>query len=1337
MAKNPFTSSFDDPVLRSALNKARFGKRFSDSTVQNIAGGYGARTMDAGFELADATTFGAKLSALDQNELAKRFGAQLQGGRPLFTGQGVDLGQRQANIDISDLMQAQGMQNPTLSLQNLLGADTEFSRGLSDKVRSQYNQTGLLNQLGEEQTAQAFIDAIRANPNAGDPTASFSGLEGAPSLAFSELQKRRDDPFSYNVLNRIANFTDTYNPDAPNTPMGQEQQRFDAAVAEGVAADEVEAARVESGGYDDSALRTQLREQQELLRQMSSRLEQGTTDQGSMQDAFSEFIGAQQQGVSADVMSQLLSSANQGRVSATDIQNIVNASSEGRLGEQDISRIIGQQLVNADIRGQVGEAVKTEFGDVLTEQMVNRTAQEKEQFESLLAMLNQRQQAEERIAREGFARQDAIRREQESAVGETIDVAEQAGRDAYGNVRGLPLVEADFSATEDLRQTLEDAITQRIGGTDLDAIRTERLAQLDEDAGSSREALTEQLNRLGLLRAGGDTADVLGEFEGQVVRGRQGIEADLQQMQQDLITQGITSGTTLRQGETTTEMARVQDMSRQMQAARDLDIRRNMLQQEVADRTLGRGLTRLGPTERERFENQLRSQKESEYLSRSELSQRTDLADAALTSQETENRLQRELDQKLSDDRIDATRAEGQYARGQERFLLQQSNVQRGLDRNLEKRRLDLTETGQESELDLREKDLDRLVALDAESLRQFDVEDARIVAEAKLNREQQTGMQDSAETFQAEQAILDRQLQENLLSSQQQQEEARAQRIMENTNEQQLAERNLRESESNFARLQQTAERTAQENFQRGLVTREEAQRQSDRTQQITLADKQIEQQNLSQRLQREHEFQVNLESRNFQNQEARRAEEFQNTQNAFQRGMITSEAALDRTNRLEAERRADVRRNAENQINRDFQVEQVDRERDFTREQNLFVSQQNELNRAQQQLDRDAQVDILRRQQGFQGAQNLAERQLQLTLLQEQHDLQSAEAKLARGFTSQQNTADRQQQLVTLRENFRLQSQQQQSEQAFQRELQSLDASQRQADRDLQTTENALQRGVITSEAALDRSNQINAQSREFQNQRSILTQQFNQQREQNQFLSQERANNELFASAQADLDRAASSALQANQLGFERLQRSADRGERQLDRDEAARFQIAQQGFEGAQRKAERTQQENLARLSREQQGEQFARAQDFTEEQADQDALYRAIGTLLAAQEGGMDLGIGQREAAPGGLEALLRGQLGRQLDIDLTNFGPTQQPRNTDVVTDFNPPKGFTLIQQGEAQNSSGDRYTYNYNMGGWEYNPSAITDASGNPIDNNSSTLDSDSTESNRRGGRG
>ena len=157
MAKNPFTSTFDDPILKSALTKARYGKQFSGGTVQNIAGGFGARGMDAGFELADAMSFGKKLSSLDQNELAKRFGAQLQGNQPLFTGQGQALADRQANIDISDLMGGVGPQGTTLSLQNLLGADTEFSRGLSDKVRSGYNQTGLLNQLGEEGTAQALM----------------------------------------------------------------------------------------------------------------------------------------------------------------------------------------------------------------------------------------------------------------------------------------------------------------------------------------------------------------------------------------------------------------------------------------------------------------------------------------------------------------------------------------------------------------------------------------------------------------------------------------------------------------------------------------------------------------------------------------------------------------------------------------------------------------------------------------------------------------------------------------------------------------------------------------------------------------------------------------------------------------------------------------------------------------------------------------------------------------------------------------------------------------------------------------------------------------------------
>ena len=181
---------------------------------------------------------------------------------------------------------------------------------------------------------------------------------------------------------------------------------------------------------------------------------------------------------------------------------------------------------------------------------------------------------------------------------------------------------------------------------------------------------------------------------------------------------------------------------------------------------------------------------------------------------------------------------------------------------------------------------------------------------------------------------------------------------------------------------------------------------------------------------------------------------------------------------------------------------------------------------------------------------------------------------------------------------------------------------------------------------------------------------------------------------------------------------MQRSADRGERQKDRDEAARFQIAQQGFEGAQRLADRDE----ARLSREQQRDQFARAQDFTEEQARQDDLYRAIGTLLAAQEGGMDLGIGQREAAPGGLEALLRAQLGNQLDIDLTNFGTRQRVEPVDgAVTDTNPPRCMTLINAGQAVDGSGNTYTYNYDNGGWEYSLSNYYDT-----DNR--------TESSRRG---
>ena len=112
-------------------------------------------------------------------------------------------------------------------------------------------------------------------------------------------------------------------------------------------------------------------------------------------------------------------------------------------------------------------------------------------------------------------------------------------------------------------------------------------------------------------------------------------------------------------------------------------------------------------------------------------------------------------------------------------------------------------------------------------------------------------------------------------------------------------------------------------------------------------------------------------------------------------------------------------------------------------------------------------------------------------------------------------------------------------------------------------------------------------------------------------------------------------------------------------------------------------------------------------------------------MLAAEEGGMDLGIGQQEGAPGGLPALLRAALGGQLGQDLAYFGDKQRTASqvAGAITDSNPPRGMSLTDKGIAQDGSGNTYEYDYNKGGWYYNPLLNTDNSDNR------------TESNRRGG--
>ena len=1296
MAKNPFrtTVGANDPIFQKAMMQKRFGKNFDDQQWKNVISGMGADTAQAGFEFADLFSAGApNIAGLDPQEVAKRFAGQLQGHRQMLPGQQLDMSKLSADIDLTDLLGANTTNNPlhsrNVSLQNLLGAGTDFSRAVQSQLTPMMASRLGGSNLSEGATAQAFIDAIKRDPNAGDPTATFSSLEGAPSLAYSNLQAHAAaDPFSRNVLERIRNFTNTYDPSAPDRPMGQEQQRFDAAVAEGVAADQAETARIESGGYDDSALRTQLSEQQNLIKQLSDRLNQPSRDTQAVQAGQTQ---------TQAMLGQLLGREQLG---SAQLQELLAQSQQGRVTEDAISQIMQNQLTQADIRGQVGQAVQSEFGDVFTQAMIDKQSAEQQRFDTLMESLSARQQQEEQLSREQFARQDAIREQQEAAVGETIREAERAGQSAYENVRGLPMYQADFSATDPLRQSIQDAITSRLGGTELDAMATERYAQLDEDAARQRADLTERLSRLGLLRQGGDTADVLGEFEGQVVRGRQGIASDMQQMQQDLITQGITEGTDFRGQEADTELRRIDQQAQQTQSARDLDLRRHVLQQDVADRVLSRGLTRLGPTERERFENQLRSQQQAEYLNRSELAQRKELAESELEQRQTEFGSQQELAERQLTQQAQQASAD----RGLRRYEIGQERAEAQLNRSMERDFAEIDRQLREGEIDSRE--------AEAQKNRKFEQNQNFFDRQLQQNLSDQQNqfsldMQQGNLDFQSTEANLDRQQQLSVMRNENEQRLAErnlqeteatldrlhaaseniASRVFQRemtTQEhaQQQAERNLRESEANLNRLQQTSERTSAEGFQREMTSQEHAQRQSDRNLQELLETNRNDLTREQNRLDRENQLELSLQGRNFQRDQAELDRSLQQTESAFQRGMITAEAALDRT--FESTKASQDRQhtNAQNELQRNFQIAMLENEQSFNREQNEYLRQERENSQNFQAAEALEQRDFLTRQA-------TADRQQQLLLERNRLNQERNEALEQRSFLSDQSNADRQQALVLMREEHSLADQLMDREHSFARELQSQEDIQRQSDRDHQVNLQNLVEGRITSEAALDREHQLTAQDDQqewlalesqtaFDRDKTLFEEEMNQRtadRQENirQFnQNQINVDTELGIQKQAAADQTAQFKrihdIQEAQFGrhqnfIEDDARQNRMLQKQMNRDQAS-FEREQWEESKLQFGRQANFQEEEARLQREfqnqqfeEQQNQFSRQQDFVEGQAAQDDLYRAIGTMLAAQESGMDLGIGATGAAPGGLNALLRGELGKALDMDLANWGP--------------------------------------------------------------------------------
>ena len=325
------------------------------------------------------------------------------------------------------------------------------------------------------------------------------------------------------------------------------------------------------------------------------------------------------------------------------------------------------------------------------------------------------------------------------------------------------------------------------------------------------------------------------------------------------------------------------------------------------------------------------------------------------------------------------------------------------------------------------------------------------------------------------------------------------------------------------------------------------------------------------------------------------------------------------------------------------------LENEQSFNREQNDFLRQERENTEAWQANESNLQ-------RGFISQESYLERQNALEVENRRFANDRQLAGDQRTFLGDQATADRQQALALMREQHTLQDLVLNREQSFAREMQSQADTQRQSDRDHQVTLQKLVEGRITAEAALDRTHQETIQNDQqaWLKQENIDSFNRDQERFDDEMLQRGLEYNETirqFNLRQADVKTELGIKKQAAQDQASQFKRIHDIQEMQFGR---------QQNFLEAEAKSQR----EFQNLQFEEQKGQYSRSQTFAEDQAKQDDLYRAIGTMLAAEESGMDLGIGAEGAAPGGMAALLRGELGSALGLDLANWGQAVEGRES-------------------------------------------------------------------------
>ncbi len=240
----------------------------------------------------------------------------------------------------------------------------------------------------------------------------------------------------------------------------------------------------------------------------------------------------------------------------------------------------------------------------------------KAQFEALLQRMTDERQAEERFAQTQNARQDQIRQDQIRQQEITLANAERAGREAFAGTQGPRFIAPHIEGNDPVQAATRRALMSQLSGNKFQAMEAQRIQALEDDAEKSREALLGRLSDYGVLTRSGRTIDRLGEFEGQVLRGRGDVRSQMEQLRSQQLANAIEQGRGFREFEVGADLSRAEMINQALAKGSDIDFRRYELQQDVANQAMSRQLALLDPTGREQFQQQIRGQLSEEQLKR-------------------------------------------------------------------------------------------------------------------------------------------------------------------------------------------------------------------------------------------------------------------------------------------------------------------------------------------------------------------------------------------------------------------------------------------------------------------------------------------------------------------------------------------------------------------------------------------------------------------------------------------------------------------------------------------------------------------------------------------------